>query len=290
MHIPNHITGNLKYILLIITLILLSNIVVGQKKIPKEFCLSNDEANLFDLVNQMRVDYEKSQLQLSASLSFVASTHINDLQNNRPDTSICNMSSWSNKGDWTPCCYNKYVHDPDCMWDKPKELTPYPYRGYELITYFEEGFNNDTVINLWSDSKGVLDMILTRGAYSKKRWICGGISIGSNYVSLWFGQRKDAQKSPVICENNKQNIDTINPIASTNGSNIYYLIFGSFPNMHDAREELKKAKDNDFKDSDILVKNDKYRIYLNKYSSLKEAMFAKQQLPYEYNEAWILKD
>ena len=290
MHISNHIAGNLKYLLLVITIISLSNIVLGQKKIPKEFCLSNDEADLFDMVNQMRVDYEKSQLQLSASLSFVASTHINDLQNNHPDTSICNMSSWSNKGDWTPCCYNKYVHDPNCMWDKPKELTPFPYRGYELITYFEEGFNNDTVINLWSDSKDVLDMILTRGAYSKKRWICGGISIGTNHVSLWFAQRKDSQKSPVICDNNKPSNDTINPITSTNASNVYYLIFGSFPNMHDAREELKKAKDNNFKDSDILVKNDKYRIYLNKYSSLKEAMFAKQQLPYEYNEAWILKD
>lgn len=288
-----HISGRYSviYSLLISTLFFLTSplSLTAQKKLPKDFCISNMENNLFEMVNRLRTDYGKPQLQLSASLSYVADLHVGDLENNHPDTSICNLSSWSDKGDWTACCYNKYLHKPGCMWDKPKELTPYPYRGYELVTFFEDDFNTDSISNLWSDSKEVLDMILTRGNYAKKKWVCAGIGISNNYVSLWFGQRKDKLKEPSICDKGNSTIDTIPAIVTTNKSNIYYLVFGSYNNMHDAREERKKFK-NDFKNCDILVKNDKYRIVLNKFNSLKEAMYAKQQLPFEYREAWILKD
>ncbi len=263
--------------------------VAAQKRIPKDFCISNDEKNLFEMVNLLRADYGKKKVQLSTSLSYVADLHVYDLQTNNPDTSICNLSSWSDKGAWTPCCYTKYLHNPDCMWDKPKELTPYPYRGYELVTFIDDDFNTDSIINLWSDSKDVLDMILTRGNYSKKKWICGGVGISENYVSLWFGQRRDALKEPVICIDELNDNDSVPIIVHANQPTAYYLIFGSHNNMHEAREARKKVKPN-FKNSDILIKNDKYRVYLNKFGSLKEAMFAKQQLPFEYREAWILKD
>jgi len=262
----------------------------AQKKIPKDFCINSNEAELFKMINQLRVDYGKTKLQLSSSLSYVAKVHVSDLQNNHPDTSICNLSSWSDKGDWTPCCYTKYLHKPNCMWGKPKELTPYPYRGYELVAFIQEDFNTDTIINLWSDSKEVLDMILTRGNYSTKKWVCAGIATSENYVSLWFGQRRDKLKKPDICNIKKQNNDSISTSTATTKPNTYYLIFGSFNNIHDAKEASKKIKADSFLNCDILEKNNKFRIYLNKYSSMKEAMFAKQQLPYLYREAWILKD
>ncbi len=277
-------------LLTIIVILFIPSFVVGQKSIPGDFCLSNDELNLFDRINVLRSDYDKKTIQLSASLSYVASLHVKDLQNNHPDTSICNLSSWSDKGNWEPCCYNSYILNPDCMWDKPKELTPYKYRGYEMVTYIEDKFNNDSILELWADSKEVLDLILTRGNYEKKNWVCGGVSIGKNYVSLWFGQRKDTQKPPIICDNEKRKTDTIVSKKPIKKKNTYYLIFGSFPDTHSAREAIKDTKDNGFKDSGILEGNNKIRLYLNKYASLKEAMFAKQQLPFVYREAWILKD
>ena len=106
---------------------------------------------------------------------------------------------------------------------------------------------------------------------------------------MWFGQRRDALKEPVICIDNLNNNDSVSVVVRVNQPTIYYLIFGSHNNMHDAREARKKVKA-DFNNSGVLIKNDKYRVYLNKFSSLKEAMFAKQQLPFEYREAWILKD
>ena len=279
-----------KHILILILIGTISFSALAQKKIPKDFCIKNNEIELYNLINKLRVDYGKTKLQLSASLSYVAELHINDLQNNHPDTSICNLSSWSDKGDWTPCCYTKYLHKPDCMWDKPKELTPYPYRGYELVLYIEDDFNTDTIINLWADSKEVLDMILTRGNYENKKWICSGVAIGKNYVSLWFGQRRDKLKKPEVCNFEEQTSDTTIIITTENKPNTYYLVFGSFDNIHDAKEAYKTTKADNFPNCDILEKNNKYRIYLNKYNSMKEAMFAKQQLSYLYREAWILKD
>ena len=282
-----------KYYKLLISLLLImafSISMIGQKQLPEDFCIDNNEMNLFEMINVLRADYSKSELQLSASLSYVADLHVNDLQDNSPDTSICNLSSWSDKGDWTPCCYTKYLHNPDCMWDKPKELTPYTYRGYELVTFFEEGISTDSIMNLWSDSKEVLDMILTRGIYEKKKWICAGIGINENYVSLWFGQRKDKLSTPNICDTIDDTIDTIPTSIATNKTNTYYLIFGSYEDMHEAKSERKRIKGDGFKNCNILANNDKHRVYLNKFSSMKEAMFAKQQLPLEYKGAWILKD
>lgn len=289
MHVKNYYTSRYIFLILIFTLTI-PLLMTGQKSIPKDFCMSNNELNLFDQINKLRVDYDKKAIQLSSSLSYVANQHVIDIETNHPDTSICNSSSWSDKGNWTPCCYNSYVHNPDCMWDKPKELTPYPYRGYELVLYFEDSFTNDSIINLMSDSKEVLDMILTRGIYEKKNWICGGIAIGNNYVSLWFGQRRDVQKKPVICTDEERVTDTSSTRVHVTEIKSYYLIFGSFPDIHGAREALRKVKEDGFNDSGILENNDKIRIYLNKFGNLKEAMYAKQQLPYSYKEAWILKD
>lgn len=290
MHIYNRLSICCNRLIMIFLFLAIPFVTICQKTLPNDFCIDRIESNLFENINLLRMDYGMPELQLSASLSYVAELHVNDLQNNNPDTSICNLSSWSDQGEWTPCCYTKYLYNPDCMWDKPKELTPFNYRGYELVTFFEEDFNTDSIINLWSDSKETLDMILTRANYANKKWICAGIGISENYIALWFGQRRDKLKKPDICD--KGNGDNIvDPaITVTNKSNTYYLIFGSHKNMHDAREAYKKLKSDDFKNCDILVKNDKYRVYLNKFNSLREAMYAKQHLPFAYKEAWILKD
>ena len=277
------------HIIAFFVVMLISMVVAAQNKIPDDFCLSNNELNLFDAINQIRADYDKDPVELSASLSYVASLHVDDLYNNHPDTSICNTSSWSDQGDWTPCCHNSYVYDPDCMWEKPNELTPYRYRGYELVTFFGDYFNNDSIINIWADSREVIDMIITRGSYEKKKWVCGGLAIGTNYVSLWFGQRADSQDSPNICEDEVRDT-TAMAIDSISKSDEYYLIFGSFNDSHSAKEALRKARNDNFVNANLIKENNRIRLYLNKFDNLKEAMYAKQQLQFNYRDAWILKD
>ena len=267
-----------------------SGAAYAQKKIPADFCISPEERTLFDAINTLLADYDKKPLKLSASLSYVARLHVDDLLKNRPDTSVCNLSSWSDKGTWTPCCYNKYVRDPDCMWKKPKELTTYPYRGYELAGYFEDEFTPDSVIALWASQKEVLDMLLTNGNYSKKTWVVMGIGMNSHYVSVWFGQRPDKVKKPAVCDTSS--VAPLPPEEKTVDKTPagYYLIIASFKTIKDAREALKRFKKNGFENVGILKSNDNFRVYLDRFNDIKEAMFAKEKLPYKYRDAWILKE
>lgn len=262
----------------------------AQKEIPKEFCVSLEEQLLFDKLNSLRKDYGKNAVEFSKSLSYVAKLHVEDLLNNHPDTSICNLSSWSDKGEWTACCYNPYVTNQDCMWDKPKELTPYTYRGYELAGYFEGSFTADSVINLWNDSKEVLDMLLTEGNFNEKKWICMGLSMNENYVSVWFGQRADKMGEPDLCTAKSAKVESDTSSLPPKEGETFYLIFGAFSDQKDAKEAVKRYKKNGFEEAGILKSGDLTRVFLGKYDNLKEAMFAKQQLSYTYREAWIFKE
>jgi hypothetical protein len=261
----------------------------GQKAIPDNFCITKDEQRLMDHLNSLRKDYGKSTIEFSISLSYVAAIHVRDLAQHHPDTSVCNLSSWSDKGDWTPCCHNAYLPRQDCMWDKPKELTTYPYRGYELAGYFEGGLTADSAMKYWSVNKEALDMILTEGLYSKKNWITMGVSIYEEYISVWFGQRKDNAGYPKICENGDDGPLLLQDTEEEKEQLTYYLIIGSFRDSRDAREALKRYRKSGFEQAGIVTGDDLSRVYLGKYQNLKEVMFAKQQLPYTYREAWIFK-
>lgn len=282
----NSISFSLRSITLLIAL-LTSLYSFAQKEIPSDYCISINEVKLFNQLNQLIDEYGKSELQWSASLSYVARVHTDDLLNNRPDTSVCNLSSWSDKGDWTACCHNPYVPQQDCMWDKPKEITTYPYRGYELVSFFEDGFNPDSVMQLWTTSKQVLDMILTEGNFKKKKWVCMGVGMNKNYVSVWFGQRADKLKKPEICSDSTI---ALAPALTNNKDLKFYIIFGSFTTQKEAREAVKKLNKEGFKNADILKANGKIRVYMDSFSNIKEAMFFKQKLAYTYREAWIYKE
>jgi hypothetical protein len=260
----------------------------AQKDIPPDYCISQDEQSLFDQLNNLLEEYGKKPLQSSASLFYVARTHVEDLAKNHPDTSICNLSSWSDKGEWTACCYNPYVPNQDCMWDKPKELTRYPYRGYELVAYFEDEYTVDSVIQLWSNAKKVLDMLLTNGNFEKKKWVCMGVGMNRHYISVWFGQRADQAKKIMLCDTGSVQ-KTVPVINKPDEPATYFLIVGSFEEQKDAKEFLRRLKKSGFENAGIYRDNQNHRIYTDKFTDLKEAMYAKKQLPYSYRDAWVFK-
>jgi hypothetical protein len=265
-------------------------VTIAQKQLPASFCISPQEKALFDKINELRKEYGKKPLKLSASLSYVAKVHVEDLFANNPDTSVCNLSSWSNKGNWKACCYNPYVVDQDCMWDKPKELTTYTYRGYEIAGYFEEDFTVDSVMDLWSKEKEVINMLMSDGEYSSKDWVCMGAGINSNYVSVWFGQRADGAGVPQVCSDNSTAV--LAPVAATDTlrREIYYLIIASFNDIADAREAVKKYRKEGFENAGTLKNGENTRVYLDMFNDMKEAMLVKSKLSPAYREAWIYKE
>jgi len=276
----------MKRILILGFVLMISVYSFGQKKIPSSFCVSPEEFQLLDFVNSIRQEYGMKPVKLSASLSFVAKTHVDDLLQNHPDTSICNLSSWSDKGKWTPCCYNAYIPNPLCMKKKPKELTPYPYYGYEMAAYFQDDFSLDSLVPMWSDTKQVLDMILTRGEWAEKKWVVAGVGINNHYVSVWFGQKPDHQRYPKVCKGSSKGSKST---LVTHSPSFFYLIIASFTNKADAGEALKRTGKNGFKNAGILHVGKNYRVYLDKFNTLKKASFENEKLPATYSDAWILK-
>jgi hypothetical protein len=277
----------MKRYLWLVGLLFAVQFLFAQKKIPADFCISSQEMQLFNYINSVRAEYGKNPVKLSASLCFVAKTHVKDLLENHPDTSICNLSSWSDKGNWTPCCYNAYIPKPECMKKKPKELTPYPYYGYELAAFFQDDYSLDSLMPLWNDTRPVLDMILTRGDYEKKKWVVAGIGVNEHYVSVWFGQRPDNQQKPKVCKG-KEVKPPAPAVANKRGK--YYLIIASFNNQADAREALRRTKKSGFKKAGILHSGKNFRVYIGKYDGLKEASYVKDNLSPTYRDAWILKN
>ena len=177
------------------------------------------------------------------------------------------------------------------MWDKPKEISPYTFRGYEVVGYFEDGYTADSVINLWAETKAVLDMILTEGNCNKKKWVTMGLAMHEEYVSVWFGQREDRMGAPDICSGEKKAASAaLLSETDSNSGMTYYLIFGSFSDIKDAKEAVKRYRKNGFENAGYLANGDLTRVYLGKYNDLKEIMYVKQKLPYSYREAWIYKE
>jgi len=186
-----------KNILVFILLTLTAVPVMAQTDLSK-VRMTRREANLASGINKLRKQNGLSELKLSVSLTYVAQQHVSDLQRNRPDTSVCSTASWSDKGNWSPCCYSKYVLKESCMWDKPKELTDYLYKGYELSYYSEDVIKASELLNLWRQSPEAMDMILNQGRYQNNRWSVIGLCIGKHYACVWFGQFPDKQGAPAI--------------------------------------------------------------------------------------------
>lgn len=254
-----------------------------------DYCLDSQEVKLASLINGFRKQNRMPEIPLSRALTYVAKLHAYDLQQNRQDTSICNAHSWSDKGKWSPCCYNNYVLKNNCMWDKPKELTSYNFRGYELVFSEEDLVDADSVFNLIKTTPEASEMILTKGLQSDKNWLAFGVGISENYVSLWFGQRPDNSPRPVPCTIKTTGTEDTEAVAKEKQAR-YYLIYGSFPNKNDAEEAAKRYRNNGLSKVSILKSQGNFRVAIDQYGKLSEAKAARERYKDAYPEVWIYKE
>jgi len=266
----------------------------AQSKIPKDFCISEDEFRLYELINAIRSEHKLPLIKLSKSLSFVAKEHVLDLNLNHPDTSICNLHSWSSRGNWTACCYQPYVYDQKCMWNKPDELTNYRANGYELAYWDESVIIPDSIIGLWKDVPEALEMILTQGKWGNKKWYALGVGILNNYVAVWFGGRTDHEPIPQICGKNNLRLKTSSKSKLKNliirkKTDRFFLIYGSYDRISEAESRTKEYINEGFGNAKVVISGNKIRIALSHHANLDEAKKAKANLPVKYKDSWIIK-
>ena len=153
--------------------------------------LSNEETELYNIIMEYRSSKGLTKIPLSKSLTFVAQTHVKDLVKNKPDVGNCNMHSWSNKGNWTPCCYTDDHARAKCMWNKPSELTSYKGNGYEIAHWNSGTATAEGALSGWKRSSGHNAVIINQGVWDSHPWKAIGIGIYKGFAVVWFGEERD---------------------------------------------------------------------------------------------------
>ena len=282
-----------------------------QKKIPANFCISPIEVELYNMINEYRRLYDLPPIPLSKSLSFVAKAHVRDLFFNRPDQGDCNFHSWSDKGDWKPFCYPKDEKKNNSVWDKPKEITLYKSKGYEIVYWENNPVNIDSIIPFWKSIDYFKSILIYTGKWQGKKWMAIGIGIYENYAAAWFGEIPDQEgepwmcgrepeKRPIISEPQKDSIaPAVKPVKKQenpevkNGSNelpgLYYIIVSSQQPKAKSNQLASELIVKGYKDAKVLVKNNKVRVSIMEFKEKPAADSALREIKKIYNDAWIYK-
>lgn len=282
---------------IIVSFLLLSQDIYSQASnagIPEDFCITQEEYQLFRLISDYRKEAGLSAIPLSTSLSYVARLHVRDLNDNGPDTSYCNLNSWSDKGPWTPCCHSKYTPHPECILNKPGELTGYPGEGHELVYWDSEAALPDTVYQFWLTIDQAKNMFLNQDKWALHTWRAMGVGVYLGYASVWLGDEADPEKEPVICKTVEAAQIRIPGKPSEmaiidHPTGRFYLIYGSYEVEEVARAERNRFVEEGFLNARVLIKDGHYRVSISDHANREDADKFRSQLPQKYQEAWILK-
>jgi hypothetical protein len=282
-----------------------------QVKIPVNFCISPVEVELYNKINDYRKLYGLPPIPLSRSLSYVAKTHVRDLFYNRPDQGACNFHSWSDKGKWKPFCYPRDEKKNSSVWDKPKEITPYKSKGYEIVYWENNPVNIDSVLPFWKSIDYFNSFLIYTGKWEGKKWLAIGVGIYENYAAVWFGEIPDPEGEPWICgqEQEKKNIkdepktDTIRPPVkpveikkktepgnvTEASSGIYYIIVSSQQPRVKSNQLANELITKGYKDAKVLAKDNKVRVSIMEMNEKSKADSALHEVKKIYKDAWIYK-
>lgn len=171
------------------------------KAAEEEVCLTQEESKLFGLIMDYRKSKKLKPIPYSAKLTKVAQAHVRDLMENYDYASRgeCNPHSWSDKGDWSSCCYTSDHAQASCMWDKPKEISGYEGNGFEIAYYSSGGANAEEGIEGWKKSPGHNPLLINSGTWSKLEWKGIGIGIYGQYGVVWFSDGEEENSKIKIC-------------------------------------------------------------------------------------------
>jgi hypothetical protein len=167
-------------------------------------CLSEDEAQLGQLINAYRQSLSLQPIPVTVSLSAVAQWHVWDLDVNHPHGGDCNMHSWSDGDLWSPVCYTSDHANAAGMWNKPREITGNVYTGdgYEIAYWSSGTATPEGALSGWQGSPGHHDVIINAGIWqSFDPWPAMGVGMRDGYAVVWFGGQTDPQGSIPTCNN-----------------------------------------------------------------------------------------
>lgn len=286
----------------LLLLLLLSLNGSGQVTHPslfKEHCATEDETALYNLISEYRRINNLPAIPFSRSLSYLARLHATDLSANRPDFGGCNPHSWSARGAWKPFCYARDPNRVQLMNEKPKEITGYKGKGWEMVYSSGEEARAAEAFDLWISLDVTKDYLLNTGKWLKP-WKAIGIGFFGDYACVWFGDTDDVEKGYGLCgaepaegsagsvpgteETTKQA-----PAGDTNGSNKFLIITGSLNSQEKADQEAERLRKAGYPQARVVASANVFRISLMEFKTEPEAQTALNNLRNKFNGAWILK-
>ncbi len=265
----------------------------------KDHCATTEEVALYNLITDYRRIHNLPVVPFSRSLSYVARTHAMDLTYNRPDFGGCNPLSWSAKGKWKAICY---FHDPNRivgMNDKPKEITGYKFKGWEMVYSGGEEARAPDAFDLWKGLGLTNDYLLNTGKWIKP-WKALGIGFYGEYACVWFGEGDDIEKGFGLCgadtlpqpqepEEQKLSDQSGNNQKISNASDKYYIITGSLNVLEKANREVTRLRSLGYGKAKLIPSGNNFRISIDEFLTESEAQANLPSIQQSFNGAWVLK-
>lgn len=263
--------------------------------IPDDFCISSEEYQLYQLINDYRKVFALPDVVLSKSLSYVAIAHARDLAANfNPDT-ICNMHSWSDKGRWKPICFPFEQSRKNNVHLKAKEIIGYPKEAFE-ITYWSNVENSPKqILGFWRENTVSADLLINRAKWENRTWKAIGIGIEDGYAVVWLGEGIDFEVSTPVCGTSIQVLNDASPDYKALNTKkapakkqIYYITIGSYNNRKDALNAVRSYKEMGYPKTVLIDMGNKIRVAVDYFSDKKEADKALKKYAQKFKGAWVL--
>lgn len=159
--------------------------------------LEEEEAKLYDLINDYRAENGLPPIPASNALTTVANRHVQDVAENQR---ILSLDDPRNPHSWSYGAYDGSDSStwPN-MWTAPQRLnTGYPGNGYENFARTTADFMSaEQALETWKNSPPHNAVILNQGIWSDRPWNALGVGIYKGFAALWFGEEPDPTGEPV---------------------------------------------------------------------------------------------
>lgn len=262
--------------------------------VPQGFCVDSAARDLYGMITAFRKQSGLAPIPLSRSLSYVAHLHVKDLYLHHPDRGGCNAHSWSDRGHWKPFCYPADENKKNTVWDKPRELTRYPARGYELVYWENYPLVPDTIMMIWASEPYFLDFLLNSGKWKGVTWNAIGVAVFENYACAWFGEAADPEAAPPECgamplppRSTPAFVDTSIRQADTLQKS-YYIIVRTNLSAEAAEKYAVSLRAAGYPAAKVLSTGGKVRVSAFDSRDRNEATARLKEIRKAYRDAWLL--
>lgn len=195
-------------LLLLLLAVTAASVEVARADYAPLGCVTTEEAELAQLINDYRGENGLAPVPLSQTLIEVAQWHVQDALYAIHETGqfgsdpSCNLHSWYGvpSAPYSTCCYTPDHAQASCMWDKPSEIEgSFTGLGYEIAGW---GFETvESALAGWQGSPAHDDLLLDQGVWAGRTWTGMGVGVDleQKLYFVWFTEGSDPAGTAEEC-------------------------------------------------------------------------------------------